>query len=152
MFVLALTSCGLLFFVSIDAVATRLFGFQSMTHNFYLFRFQPFAYIFFLVSVVSFVFSNTVVNRKFINYALISCLGLLVIGLVIKNPAQVRTAQVSLEADKGVSGRFLESFRRLQTSPAYYELQTGLNRKNPEANWANGLFAESSVNSSFIQS
>lgn len=152
LFVLALASCGLLFFISLDSVSTKLFGFHSLTHNFYLFRFQPFAYIFLLTLFISFVSTVLVLDKKFINIVLTSCIGLLIIGLVIKNPAQVQTAQVSLEVDKEVSGRFLESYRRLQTFPAYYELQTSLNRENPEANWANGLFAESSVNSSFVQS
>jgi hypothetical protein len=57
-----------------------------------------------------------------------------------------------LEKNKEISGRFLENFRRLEVFPNYYDLQVKLNQKNPNADWTNGLFAESSLTSSYVSS
>ncbi len=149
---LALASFLILFIITVDALATKIFGFDVITHNLYLFRLQPFAYVFLIVTLVAYLAETKILNKKFESSVLVGAVVFLIVGLLIKNPATVQKAEVTLNPNKQISGRFLESFRRLQTFPAYYSLQTKLNLEFPAAFWANGLFAESASNSPYVGS
>jgi hypothetical protein len=79
-------------------------------------------------------------------------LGLIVVTLLVKNPAQLPDVKFELESPEIVKGRFLETFRRTEVDPFWYGVQTEINEENQKASWAYGLFTDSSPNGPYLGS
>jgi len=137
-----------------DAILFRRFGTSFILETLNIYRFQAFAYLFFSTGVFIFL-SEQKLLAKYENLTkggAVFILAAVALSLFVKNPADYPQAKVSLEPGKKTSGRFLESFRRTETFPAVYQLQTQLEKGDPQSAWAFGVFPESSGNAPFIQS
>jgi len=153
-FVLSLVSGAICTTALVDSVLFKRFGTSFFLETLNIYRFQIFAYLFFACSLISVLAKQKWVERykRFSNLASILIFVLIVVGLVVKNPAVYQEAKVSLEDQRKISGRFLENFRRAESFPATYRSQTLLESENPKADWAFGVFTESSTSAPFIQS
>jgi hypothetical protein len=153
-FVLSLASGAITALAIADSILFKRLGRSFFLETANIYRFQIFAYIFLVLSLSSFSAEQERLERSKnivkIGAALIFVL--IVLGLVIKNPADFPAAKVSLENKDKISGRFLETFRRTESFPVVYEFQTRFEKENPESSWAFGVFPESSVTAPFVQS
>jgi hypothetical protein len=136
-----------------DCVLVRLFGTSYILDWLHAYRLQIFSYPFLIIAVLQAAQSRfeAVIND---NKKLINCVGLvfLLIAAAINSPIFFHYADVSVEKNTNVDGRFLEIFRRSESYPSPYTFQTKLLNHDTDSSWAYGLFIESSPNSSFVKS
>ncbi len=144
----------LAFVATVDAYLIKTNGTSLLLYQFHIYRFQPFAYIL-LVTAGMLALSK---NVKFDRWDLIlpgvvsAGFGLIVLALLVRNPSSLPNARFSLENAQIGSGRFLETFSRTQADPFWYGIQSQLNDENKDAQWAYGLFTDSSPNGPYLGS
>ncbi|HEX7456764.1 MAG TPA: hypothetical protein VF303_04900 [Candidatus Nanoarchaeia archaeon] len=153
-FILSIFSSFIAFVAVVDAFLIRNNGTSFFLYPFHVYRFQPFAYLLLTTAVM-------ITASKFIKFdrwgfmllsLTFSGLGLIVVVLLAKNPSQLPDANFELTNPEAVSGRFIETFRRTESDPFWYGLQTQLNRENQDAAWAYGLFTDSTPNGPYLGS
>ena len=153
-FVLSLASGAISTLTVIDSILFRMFGTSFLLETLSVYRFQIFAYLFFTSSLLGFFAEQRWLEKykSVIKAGTLLIFFSIVVGLLLKNPADYSAVKVSLEDPRKVSGRFLETFRRTETFPVVYEFQTRLEKENPQSSWAFGVFPESSATAPFVQS
>jgi hypothetical protein len=153
-FILAGFTAFVSFVAAIDAFLIRNNGTSFALYQFHIYRFQPFAYLLLAAAVV-------IVASKYVKFdrwgflsqsVLLGGLGLIVLVLLARNPSQLPNAEFEIENPEVVKGRFLETFRRTESDPFWYGLQTEVNAENQEVSWAYGLFTDSSPNGPYLGS
>ena len=124
----------------------------NILYPLHIYRFQPYAY---LALILSFGAILTTlpwsVNEKIWKIGTMSLFLILLVYLFVRSPI-VSGPKFTVE-DTQLGGRFLESFRRIESDPLLYSAQTNLVMQNPEENiWAYGLFTDSTRNGPYIGS
>jgi len=138
----------------IDAFLIRSSGTSFALYPFHIYRFQPFAYLL-LVAAIMVQISKYIKFDKWglmIRGVLFGGLGLVVLILLANNPSQIPNAKLELTDLEVVKGRFIETFRRTESDPFWYGLQTEVNAENQKASWSYGLFTDSSPNGPYLGS
>ncbi|MCH7541676.1 hypothetical protein IH981_02795 [Patescibacteria group bacterium] len=141
----------------VDAYLIRGYGTSFALYPFHIYRFQPFIYIF-LASAITLLLLRQRWFFELGRYRLIGMifllggLGLVGGSLYLRNPAVVPNIKLELTEPQGVKGRFLETFRRTESDPYWYGVQTEVVRKDEKASWAYGLFTDSSPNGPYLGS
>ena len=138
----------------VDAYLIRTNGTSFFLYQFHVYRFQPFAYLF-LATAVSVLTSKLVKCDQWgfaKTGALFGGFGLVVLILLAKNPAVLPDSRLEITNPEGINGRFIETFRRTESDPYWYEAQTEVVAKNPKASWAYGLFTDSTPNGPYLGS
>ncbi|MEO7617220.1 MAG: hypothetical protein ABIS59_00085 [Candidatus Saccharibacteria bacterium] len=137
----------------LDGVLVRRYGMSFGLAWLNAYRLQIFAYILLIVTAAQ-VITHHAQNRRpsWLKYVTLSSIALIILTIAAKNPSRFAYAQIDLKPNVILSGRFLESFRRSESYPAPYTMQTKLLSANPSSSWAYGLFIESSANSAFVKS
>ncbi len=142
------------FFAVIDAFLIRNNGTSLFLYPVHIYRFQPFAYLLLAAAII-------LTGAKYLKFdrwgltllgAFFGGLGLIVVILLAKNPAQLPDANFELTNPEAVSGRFIETFRRTESGPFWYGLQTQLGRESQDAAWAYGLFTDSTPTGPYLGS
>jgi hypothetical protein len=142
------------FLAVIDAFLIRNNGTSFVLYPFHIYRFQPFAYLLLTAAII-------ITVSKYIKFdrwgftslgVLFGALGLIVVLVLAKNPVKLPDARFELKNADVVKGRFLETFRRTESDPFWYGLQTKLNRENQNAAWTYGLFTDSTPNGPYFGS
>ena len=137
----------------LDGILVRRYGTSFVLAWLNAYRLQMFAYLLMIVAAAQVVIHHAQNRRPlWLRYASLASVALLLLVLVVKNPARFAYARVDISPLISVNGRFLESFRRSEAYPAPYTFQTKLVTANPNSSWAYGLFIESSPNSAFVKS
>lgn len=137
----------------LDALLVLIFGNSFIIGKLHVYRFQIFAYLFFVIATSDIIVKNlnnySIKYRPVLRFAL---LGVLVVVVLINNPYKFGYVNISVDREISVSGRFLEVFSRSQSYPAPYAFQSTLARSNIDTAWGLGLFIESAPNSPFVKS
>lgn len=142
------------FLAVIDAFLIRNNGTSLFLYQAHVYRFQPFAYLLLTAAII-------ITASKYIKFdrwgftslgVLFGGLGLIVVLLLTKNPVKLPDARFELKNADVVKGRFLETFRRTESGPFWYGLQTQLNKENQNAAWTYGLFTDSTPNGPYLGS
>ncbi|HVQ43428.1 MAG TPA: hypothetical protein VMT30_00455 [Candidatus Saccharimonadia bacterium] len=137
----------------LDGWLARRYGTSFALSWLNAYRLQSFGFGLLVVALVQ--TAQACWSKRLARWAMGASLGAAVVllGVVaVKGPARFAYAEVTLAPDTAVQGRFLESFRRSESLPAPYTLQTKLLDTNAGASWAYGLFIESAPNSAFVKS
>ena len=153
-FILSMFATFIAFLAAIDAYLIRTNGTSFFLYQFHIYRFQSFAYLL-LTTAGMLTLSKTV---KFDRWNLVlpgivfAGFGFIVLVLLAKNPASLPNKQFEISSPQGVKGRFLETFRRVESDPFWYAVQTEINANDEKATWAYGLFTDSSPNGPYLGS
>lgn len=156
-FTLSLVCFVLAAVAAVDAYLIRTSGTSFFLYQFHIYRFQPFAYMFFATAVALVAIKNqqilTLGENKNIKIGVYTGALLLILGsLLFKNPASLPNIRFEQMQPQVVQGRLLETFRRTESNPFWYSLQTEMNAENQNASWAYGLFTDSSPNGPYLGS
>ena len=142
------------FLAVIDAFLIRNNETSFFLYQAHVYRFQPFAYLLLTAAII-------ITASKYIKFdrwgftslgVLFGALGLIVVLVLAKNPVKLPDARFELKNADVVKGRFLETFRRTESDPFWYGLQTQLNKENQNAAWTYGLFTDSTPNGPYLGS
>ena len=153
-FILSMFASFIAFVAAVDAYLIRTNGTSFFLYQFHIYRFQPFAYLFFASGLLLLI-------SKYIRFdawgftktgSVFGGLGLVVLILLVNNPAATSSSKLEITDPQGVKGRFLETFRRTESDPFWYAIQTGINVADEKATWAYGLFTDSSPNGPYLGS
>lgn len=149
---LALISSFFALVCIIDGILYHLYGTSFALGKFSLYRFQIFAYLFFVLSAsIIFIINiqpKTIKSRWLIKFG---ATAFLIVIVALNNPYDFSYSSTSINS-ADIKGRYLEIFSRKFSYPSPYSFQTNLTQQNPNATWAYGLFVESTPNSDFIKS
>ncbi|HEY4695131.1 MAG TPA: hypothetical protein VIH52_04195 [Candidatus Nanoarchaeia archaeon] len=117
-------------------------------YNFHLYRFQVYQYLLLVVLVALFLAEKTK-KLKLANLLIFSPLVLAVGFIFLKTPlVSVDNVKVN---NFGVEGRFLETFRRTESYPLVYAVQSKLVSEKGLP-WAYGLFTDATANGPYLGS
>ncbi|MDP2721053.1 MAG: hypothetical protein Q8O75_03885 [bacterium] len=153
-FILSMFSAFIAFVAAVDAFLIRSYGTSFILYQFHIYRFQPFAYL--LLATALILFGSKYVRLDKWGFTktgtLFGGLGLITLLLLVRNPAAIPDTKLAITDPQGVKGRFLETFRRTQSDPFWYFLQTQLSSADKKAFWAYGLFTDSTPNGPYLGS
>lgn len=121
-------------------------------YSLHFYRFQPYAYSALILAAGSMVANSKLIYiQKYVQSVSIGLFLIFAGYLFIKTPL-VPDSKITLE-DTKLGGRFIESFRRTESSPLVYAAQTNLVMQHPQENqWAYGLFTDSTPNGPYLGS
>lgn len=149
---LALISAFFALLCIIDGILYHMYGTSFALGKLSLYRFQIFAYLFFVLSAsIIFIINirpETIKSKRLLQFGATS---FLIIIVAVNNPYDFAYARTSIDSTD-INGRYLEIFSRKLSYPSPYAFQTNLSQQNQNATWAYGLFVESTPNSDFIKS
>lgn len=127
-------------------------GISDFLYSLHIYRFQPYAYLALILGFgavlpkVSWQFSE----RSWRKVTTVLFL-IILIYLIARSPVVTGT-KLTLD-DTQVGGKFLETFRRTESDPLLYSVQTDLVMQNPQENqWAYGLFTDATPNGPYLGS
>lgn len=138
---------------TLDGLLFLVFKTSFFIERFHVYRFQIFAYLFFVLAASGLVIHNLEYkSTKTKNQIKVVAVLTLLAIILMNNPYNFSYACVKVNDDIAVNGRFLESFSRSESYPSPYSFQVLLAESNSSSSWAYGLFVESAPNSAYLKS